>query len=340
MEIKKLGKCDGTKWDEFVLRQDNSTIFHLSYWRTIIENTYNYKAYYLYSEKNDEIKGILPLFSIKSKLFGNKMISMPFAWCGGACSNSDFVTRKLIEEATEIARDLDSDYLELRNLSPDPNALANNTSFVTSILKLKPDPNEFYKLLPKGKREDIRRAKKRGNFVAVWNDDIKNFYRVYAQIMKDLGTPLHSIKFFTNILEAFPNNSKILSVQRDGELIGSYLLLNYKDTMIAHTGGSISTYKSYYPGDFCFWTAIEYACRNGFEYFDFARSTMGSSSHIFKQKYNSNTVQIYYQYYLNKSAIPSYDLLKPRHQMFVKIWQNIPIKISKSIGPALRKFIP
>lgn len=340
MEIRELSNKDETKWNEFVREEKSSTIYHLSEWRKIIENAYGHKSFYLLAEEDGKIKGILPLISIRSKFFGSKLVSLPFLYCAGICSSSSYASEKLIEEAKNIANSIGCNYLELRGLYQDDNAVANNTQFVTSILKLRPNPDDTYKSLPKGKREDIRRAKKRGNFVAIWNDDAKCFYKVYSQIMKDLGTPMHSLKFFADILDTFPNNSKILSVQREGELIASYLLLTYRDVMIANSGGSIRAFKNYYPGDFSFWTAIEYACMNGFQYFDFGRSTSGSSNHIFKQKYNCETKQLYYQYYLNNSAIPSYDLSEPKHRIFVKFWKKVPINISKLAGPMLRRHIP
>ena len=340
MEIKKLERKDKGKWDEFVNGLDNSTIYHLSGWKDIVEEAYNLKTYYLFAEEDGEIKGILPLVSIDSKFLGNKLVSMPFVSAGGVLSNSPLADQKLISEATAIAENKGCDYIELRNISFDPNAVSSNSSFVTSILELKPDLIETYKMLPKSKRIDIKKANKRKKFIAIWNDAPKNFYHVYSQIMKDLGTPMHGYNYFDNILQVFPKNARILSIQLNERLIGSYLILNYKNTVIGYSGGSLQKYKQYYPGDFANWTTIEYACRNGFKYFDLGRSTKGSSNHIFKQKYNTNTLQLFYQYYSIKSSVPSYDLMKPRHRMFVNLWRNIPLGISKRFGPILRKNIP
>lgn len=111
MEIKKLERKDKGKWDEFVNGLDNSTIYHLSGWKDIVEEAYNLKTYYLFAEEDGEIKGILPLVSIDSKFLGNKLVSMPFVSAGGVLSNSPLADQKLISEATAIAENKGCDYI-------------------------------------------------------------------------------------------------------------------------------------------------------------------------------------------------------------------------------------
>ncbi|MEA2075232.1 MAG: hypothetical protein U9O85_05815 [Euryarchaeota archaeon] len=40
------------------------------------------------AKENGEIKGVLPLFLMKSMLFGKKLVSVPFAPYGGVCLKS------------------------------------------------------------------------------------------------------------------------------------------------------------------------------------------------------------------------------------------------------------
>ena len=57
----------------------------------MVKKTYKHKPIYLVAKENDEIKGVLPLFLMKSMIFGKKLVSVPFAPCGGACADNETI---------------------------------------------------------------------------------------------------------------------------------------------------------------------------------------------------------------------------------------------------------
>ena len=339
MEIQEFRKTDEKEWDAFVRRQDDATFFHLIGWKNVIEKTYKHKSYHLIAKEDDEIKGILPLFLIKSMFFGKKLISIPFVYCGGVCTDSHNAANELINEAITITKNLSIDYLELRNRSDDIKFSATNYTFVTSILELSSDSEDVFKKMSKNKRKTISKSEKQ-NLKAEWGDDVKSFYRLYAHNMRDLGTPVHSYNFFYNILDIFPDNSKILLVKRDDDVLYAALFLFYKDTMMDFMSSTIDVYRKYYPTDFGIWSAIKYACEKGYRYFDFARSIKGSSNQEFKRRWSAETKQLYYQYYLNTSNTPDYDLSNQKYQTFIKLWKKVSVPVAKVVGPRIRRNIP
>jgi serine/alanine adding enzyme len=339
MEVLELRKKDEKEWDAFVRRQDDATFFHLTGWKNVIERTYKHKAYYLIAREDDEIKGILPLVLMKSMFFGKKIISVPFVYCGGVCAESSDAANSLTNKAITITKNSGVDFLELRNCSEDVNLPATNYTFVTSILELSPDSEDVFRKMSKNKRKTIRKAEKQ-NLKAEWGEDVKSFYRLYAHNMRDLGTPVHSYNFFYNILHNFPNNSKILLAKRGEGVLYAALFLFYKDMMMDFMSSTLGKYRKYYPTDFGIWTAIKYACENGYRYFDFARSIQGSSNQEFKKRWNTETKQLYYQYYLNTSNIPDYDISNKKYQTFIRMWKKVPVPVAKVVGPRIRRNIP
>lgn len=341
MEIQELRKTDEKEWDAFVREQGDGTFFHRIGWKNVIEKTYKHKSYYLVAKEDDEIKGILPLFLMKSVFFGKKIISLPFVYCGGVCAESSDATNELINEAISITKNLGVEYLELRNRSEDIKFSATNYTFVTSILELSPDSEDVFRGMSKNKRKTISKSEKQ-NLKAEWGDDVKSFYRLYAHNLRDLGTPVQSYNFYYNILDIFPDNSKILLVKRkdDGDVLYAALFLFYKDTMMDFMSSTIGEYRKYYPTDFGIGTAIKYACETGYRYFDFARSIKGSPNQEFKRRWSAETKQLYYQYYLNTSNIPDYDLSNQKYQKFIKVWKKVPVSMAKVVGPKIRRNIP
>ena len=64
----------------------------------MVEKTYNHKPLYLIAKENGVIKGVLPLFLMRSVIFGKKLVSVPFAPYGGVCADSETVEKALIDE--------------------------------------------------------------------------------------------------------------------------------------------------------------------------------------------------------------------------------------------------
>jgi len=73
----------------------------------VVEKAYNHKPLYLIAKENGEIKGVLPLFLMKSIIFEKKLVSVPFAPYGGVCADSETVKNALIEKAKRIISELD-----------------------------------------------------------------------------------------------------------------------------------------------------------------------------------------------------------------------------------------
>ena len=73
------------QWDAFVEACPQATFFHLAGWQQVIEEAFGHRTHYLFAESGGRITGVLPLGHIKSRLFGNALISTPFCVYGGDC---------------------------------------------------------------------------------------------------------------------------------------------------------------------------------------------------------------------------------------------------------------
>ncbi len=62
MEIFELKNTDEKSWDEYVLNHPDSTFYHQTGWKRVVEKSYGHKPYYLLAKDDGVIKGVLPLF--------------------------------------------------------------------------------------------------------------------------------------------------------------------------------------------------------------------------------------------------------------------------------------
>jgi len=105
LEVYDLKKEEEKAWDSYIHKSSTSTFYHQIGWRNVVEKTYKHKPVYLIAKEEGEIKGILPLFLMKSMLFGKKLVSVPFAPYGGVCADDKTVEKALVEEAKRITKE-------------------------------------------------------------------------------------------------------------------------------------------------------------------------------------------------------------------------------------------
>ena len=342
MEITELRREEEKAWDEYVYKSSSSTFYHQLGWRNVVKKTYKHKPIYLVAKENGEIEGVLPLFLMKSMIFGKKLVSVPFAPYGGVCADDGIAEKMLIEEAIRVADEFDADYLELRTISGNNvKGFITQSSYVTSVLKLDKSTDVVWnERLKRNKRKTIVKSEKR-NLSIEWTDRVDDFYKMYATNMRDLGSPVHSKKFFENIVHEFPDKSGISVVKRDDVVLYAAFYLFFKDTVINSWSSTLEEYRKYYPTDFGIWNVIKYCCERGYRYYDFGRSQVNSSNLEFKRRWSAETKPLYYQYYLkNAKEAPDFTSMNPKRQKFAGIWGRLPLKLATAIGPLIRRGIP
>lgn len=340
MELYELQKNDEIAWDEYVLKHSDSTFYHQIGWKHVIEKTYGYKSYYLIANENDKIVGVLPLFLMDSRIFGKKLISLPFAPFGGIIVDDEKIKIDLMEEAKKITRQLRCKYLEIRSLNELVDVeYITNSSYITFIIRLDSGLEVILEKLRRDKRKGIKKAQK-ANLETEWSTTVNDFYNVYIQNMKDLGTPGHSYDFFENIFNMMPG-VKILTIKHGNIAICCKFLLFYKDTVISMWGTTLEKYREFHPYDLANWKSIEYSHEKGYKYFDFGRCLINSGVFQYKEGWSNDKKQLYYQTYLNNTRkAPDISQTNPSRQRFAKVWAKLPIPVTKIIGPMLRKNFP
>jgi hypothetical protein len=87
LKITELRTEEEKAWDSYIHKSKSSTFYHQIGWRNVVEKTYKHKPHYLIAKEEGELKGVLPLFMMKSMFFGRKLVSVPFAPYGGVCAN-------------------------------------------------------------------------------------------------------------------------------------------------------------------------------------------------------------------------------------------------------------
>ena len=103
LRLSRLDASDAARWDRFVDDCPEATFFHRSGWKRILEDVFRHEAFFFLAVSEDGIEGVLPLGRVRSRLFGDALISVPFGVYGGVAVHDESVRRLLEDEAERLA---------------------------------------------------------------------------------------------------------------------------------------------------------------------------------------------------------------------------------------------
>lgn len=353
-KIVRLNEENNKLWNEFINKNKDAKFYHSLKFKEIIEKTYkNCKSEY-YFLINNKVKAIFPFFIVKSKLMGNRLISLPFLDNGGFLGEYKKENiKKLIKELKKIE---DLKYMEIRltsfmeNFENDKKILLKlgfneEKSKNQIILELK-NKDVLWGGFDRITRKGIKKAEKSELKIKEINNEkeMKNFYKLYLKNMKNFGTPQHSYNYFFNLFKYLRKGFKGLNCYKNKRLIGSIIVLYTKNYSHLVFSVSDSKHSKYRPNDLLHWEIIKWVSKNNIKYFDLGqceanaeKNTRAEGVYRFKKKWLGEIYdRNYFYYYFEKEEnVDKKNKKKDGLKKFRIIWKKLPSPIIKIIGPKI-----
>ncbi len=336
--VRLMSSADAAKWDEFVRRHPEGTFFHLSAWQDVIGAYLKHPTYYFCLERDGEIAGVLPLARVKSWLFGDALLSLPFLVYGGPLGSDSQAVEQLLRSATSLAEELGVDYLELRNRKPVTD-WPTKSSYVTFRKAIEPDVEKNLLAIPRKQRAVVRKAIKAG-LAAEIDSGTERLYSILSECKRNLGTPFFSRGYLDSIVRAFPEDCQVLTVTHDAEVLSSVMSFTFKNEILPYYGGGGRAARRFGANDFMYWKVMEKACQEGKEIFDFGRSQAGTGPYNFKRYWGFEPETLSYEFYLVKAKeVPRLDPSNSRYGKAIQLWSKLPLPVSRTIGPRIARLL-
>jgi serine/alanine adding enzyme len=330
-------------WDHFVTDHPDASVYHFSIWRQIVHRAFGKEWYVVGVHHEGKVLGGIPLVHMKSPLFGNFLVSMPYANYGGLIIENESLARPILNAAIKLGQELKVKHIELRHLKNYFPELPARMEKVSMWLPLPQTSEDLFNSFKPKLRSQIRKGEKNGLSVQDGGGELLDeFYTVFAHNMRALGTPVYGKDFFRFILEAFPKGARIILV-RDPQAkpIAAGFLLGFRDRLEIPWASSLREYNHLQSNMFLYWNCLQYACSQGYRVFDFGRSTIGATTFKFKEQWGSKPVPHYWHYYLNgQSDLPQLNPNNPKFHLAISIWQHLPLAVTRWVGPSVAKHLP
>jgi len=331
--IKRLGSDDEERWDAFVRDAPQATFFHRAAWRGILEQGLGHRCHYLYAERDGVITGVLPLAEIRSRLFGHALISTPFCVYGGIVAGDPESEARLTQAAIVLAGELRVDYLELRDRHPRHPTWPVKDLYVTFSKALHPDHDENWKALSGKRRNKIRKGMAAG-LQARHDGSIAEFYRVYAESVRNLGTPVLSRNYYARLKQAFGDSWEITVIKHEGRPVATVMSFYFRDQVHSYYAGSVVGGRDFAANDFMYWALMQRAVERGARVFDFGRSKRGTGSYDFKEQWGFEPKPLPYAYHLVRATeVPNISPTNRKYSLFIEAWKRLPLPVSQAVGP-------
>jgi len=347
MIIKTIGRSNYTEWDGYLLGRDLPYPYFLSSFREVIEGTFGHQPVYLMAWDGPNVRGVLPIFFMKSRLFGRLFATLPFFTYGGVVADDPVTRAALLDRGVEEARCRNASFWIIRQGDEGQHAeVVGRDGFYlrsdksTVLLPLPGSEQELWDSFPSKLRSQIRRAEKNGLVCRDGGqEEIGSFYQVFSTNMRDLGTPVYPVRFFSSILENW-KESRIFTVWKSGVPVGGAFLIGWRERLEIPWASTNRKYNNLAPNMLLYFSILKYAIREGYRIFDFGRSTPGEGTHKFKLQWGGQERCLPWLYWVGNGEPPVLNRRNPKFTLLSDLWKILPRPVAELLGPLVIRNIP
>ena len=312
-------------------------------WLNVLADGLGHVPFLLEAVRAGEVGGYLCLCHVRSPIFGRFLVSLPYLNYGGAVADDDTVAAHLVDRAMGLADELDVKYLELRQelRVAHPGLGHELAEKVNMRLRLPATVPELWDGASSKVRNQIRKGQNSGLDVTWGGMELLDaFHQVFSRNMRDLGTPTFGRAIFREVLRQFPGRAEFCVV-REGPLpVAAALLLHGTGVTEVPSASSLRSHNKKNANMLMYYNLLERSISRGQATFDFGRSSPDSNTYRFKAQWGAMPGAAVWQYYLRRGGLKDARPDNPRYRRLIRIWQRLPVTLTRLAGPLIVRGIP
>ena len=342
LACRPLDEAGEHAWDRFVAAHPDGSFFHRAAWRYVVEKAFRHRTHYLMAERDGAVSGVLPLAHVRTALFGNSLISVPFCVYGGPLAADRASFEALVEQAAALMPPTRAGAIEFRFLTPPPEDWlpaeqwpARRDLYATFRKPISPDDTANMKAIPRKQRAVVRKGIERG-LVSRVGQDVDLLHRIYAESVRNLGTPVFARRYFRLLAETFREDMDVVTICDGDTPVAAVMNFYWRDQVLPYYGGGTRAARDCHANDFMYWEVMRRAAARGCRQFDFGRSKTGTGAFAFKKNWGFTPEPLHYRFRLAPGAtIPDHNPLNPKYRLFIAAWKKLPLPVANMLGPPI-----
>jgi FemAB-related protein (PEP-CTERM system-associated) len=312
------------------------TPFHRPAWLVAVEHGTGQRARGLISEKRGQLTGWLPLTEVHSPLFPRALVSSGFAVGGGPLATGAATAARLCEAAAELALRRACASVELRGGTAPTQWTVRHDSHANFSAPLAADDDSQLAAIPRKHRAEVRKGLDRDFRVEVGRaeEDRAAHYAVYAESVRNLGTPVFPRALFDHVLDAL--DADILTLQQAGKPVASVLTIYHGGSAMPYWGGGTHPARATRANERMYFELMRHARARGCTRFDFGRSKVGSGAFAYKKNWGFEQEPLAYATWTAPGQTPrNIDPTSGEHAARIALWKRLPLPIANRLGPLI-----
>jgi len=280
-------------------------------------------------------------------------VALPYCDVGGPLTNDETAERSLLQTAIKLGLRLNAKSIDIRGavlestLHSAQYSIEEKQDKVRMLLSLPPSSEELWQSFPSKLRSQVNKAKKNG-LTFSFSQDLEAFYKIFADNMHELGSPVHSVAWIRSVLGSYGGRAKLGLVYHGQKAIGGGVVLNTDRLISIPWASTLREFNSLSPNMLLYWNLLKNSVERGFTEFDFGRSTRGEGTYRFKAQWGAMPAPLaWHILYFRKKAITG-EVAVAQHVKITafnkrafaaKLWRFLPLGLANQIGPVIRKFL-
>ncbi|ANY20776.1 hypothetical protein A6F68_02276 [Tsuneonella dongtanensis] len=314
------------------------TPFQRPAWLCAIERGTRQRALGLVAENHAGLTGWLPLTEVHSPLFPRALVSSGFAVAGGPLATSTTIARRLCRAAEELAVRRACASVELRGGEAPTDWTVRSDSHAGFAARLAPDDETQLLAIPRKQRAEVRKGLERDFAVEIGSAerDRAAHYAVYAQSVRNLGTPVFPRSLFDAVLDAL--DADILTLRLDGEPVASVLSLYHDGVVMPYWGGGTFVARATRANERMYFELMRHARERGCRTFDFGRSKTGSGAFAYKKNWGFEPQPLAYSTWTApEHEARDVDPTSDAYSAKIALWKRLPLAVANRLGPPIAR---
>ena len=339
--VTLAGPAEAGQWDRFLAGHAEASVCHLFGWKAVFETAYRKRCHYLCALRRGEIEGVLPLVWMGGPIGGRRLVSLPYLDRGGPVAGSPAADRALLLAGRELATRLRATGIDLHSSGGDAPA-TDEPRRCSLVLALGQSEEALWKAIGPKVRNQIRKSEKADlETAAAGPDEIGSFHEVYARNMRDLGAPMHSRRFFAEILRVFASAAQLfLTRDAGGRVVAGGLALRFAGRVTVPWASALRSARPSCPNHSLYWRVLRHALAAGATEFDFGRSNVGAGTYHFKKQWGTTVEALTWVSSDRHGEFGPERTTSPRLRSTVAgAWSRLPVPVAVGLSGLVRKHL-
>ena len=271
------------QWDAFVTGHPLGCVYHLSAWKRVLEEAFPHirgRFLALRDGVTGQIRAGMPLYTVRSWLLGNRIVSVPFASSCDPLISAPEEFALLLPAIQDALRGAGGRTIEIRaittaqHLAASP--LAADAIYKHHYLALDRSPEALFNSFANSSvRQKVRKARRLGVTVEERTDEegMRICHAILTDTRRRISLPPMPFAFFRAMRRRLgPDHLKVYLAMQEGKAVACHLVLRFKDRWNSEYSGNTNSAITG-ANQLLYWDAIQRAQASGAQRFSLGRTS-------------------------------------------------------------------